>query len=98
MDPRPPPSECIPALALSAQGTRGTSDERAELFDNGDGLAARPWKLPEVWTHRTRPHLLGNHKTVSTSFHRLHPHTSIAFARMVQGTPAPLVPCRPPRV
>jgi len=28
------------------------------------------WKLPQVWKHRTLPHLLGNHRTVSTSFHK----------------------------
>jgi hypothetical protein len=30
------------------------------------------WKLPQVWKPRTLPHLLGNHRTVSTSFHTLH--------------------------
>jgi hypothetical protein len=28
------------------------------------------WKLPQVWKHRTLPHLLGNHRTVSTSFRK----------------------------
>ena len=28
------------------------------------------WKLPQPWTPRTRPPLLGNHRTVSTSSHR----------------------------
>jgi len=23
------------------------------------------WKLPDLWTHRTRPQVLGNHRTVS---------------------------------
>ena len=30
------------------------------------------WKLPRVWKHRTLPHPLGNHRTVSTSFHTPH--------------------------
>jgi hypothetical protein len=28
------------------------------------------WKLPEPWTHRTRPQLHGNQRTISTSFHK----------------------------
>ena len=30
-------------------------------------IAKSLWKLPEPWTHRTRPPLLGNHRTVSTA-------------------------------
>ncbi|MGH9385925.1 MAG: hypothetical protein ACRD2N_16735, partial [Vicinamibacterales bacterium] len=30
----------------------------------------KSWKLPQPWTPRTRPPLLGNHRTVSTSSHR----------------------------
>ena len=36
------------------------------------------------WTHRTRPQLLGNHRTVSTA-----PTALILFSQMVQGPPRP---------
>jgi hypothetical protein len=48
------------SFALDRAGHRSHVDLRGE---------AALWKLPDLWTHRTRPEVLGNHRTVSTSFH-----------------------------
>ena len=56
-------------LGADAQGRPGTPDEAAELANNNARFRAGLWKLPEPWTHRTRPPLLGNHTPVSTSYH-----------------------------
>ena len=52
--------------------------------DNDAIFRAGLWKLPEPWTQRTRPPLLGNHKPVPTSF-----HSDLSFSN---GTGAPRRP------
>jgi hypothetical protein len=47
-----------------------------------------PWKLPELWTQKTRPQLLGNHTTVSTATTAFTIHFLLKKnSQMVQGTP-----------
>lgn len=62
--------------ALDDRGSSGILNGRVKVTD----LSDRPRvarcsegalrKLPALWTHRTRPQVLGNHKTASTTFHR----------------------------
>src|SRR5687767_12255202 len=48
-------------LALEAQAASGTPDKMAELVANQrTARSLRLWKLPEPWTHTSRPPLLGN--------------------------------------
>ena len=55
------------ARGAQAQGHPGTPDEAADLVNNAARFRAGLWKLPELWTHRTRPQLLGNHRPFSTA-------------------------------
>jgi hypothetical protein len=52
-----------PRSSFLAPPMRSFSDAHVRKMKN------RAWKLPRVWKHRTLPHPLGNHRTVSTSFH-----------------------------
>src|SRR3989442_1757597 len=63
-----------PPPALKRRDPEALPARQSSSLRNADDalcVAAGLWKLPELWTHRTRPQLLGNHKTVSTSSHSL---------------------------
>ena len=54
---------------------RACGSARIDTRDRSNDRAAhgkRPWTLPDPWTHRTRPPVLGKPRTVSHSAHRHH--------------------------
>jgi hypothetical protein len=65
----------------------GTPNEVAELHESMvTDQARRPWKLPEPWTPRTRPPLLGKRtERVFHTYHRLRFAQVFYPKEMVQG-------------
>ena len=70
----PPRRGANPPTVLAALGRPGTPGEAAETIHQPQPAPRRLWKLPELWTQRTRPQLLGKRtERVSHSYHSLHP-------------------------
>src|SRR2546428_8444711 len=78
-----PHGTCTADSPSRHRSTPGAAVARATpgVLDGATGThrfsSIRLWKLPEPWTHRTRPPLLGNHRTVSTATTR---HSSLSLS------------------